>query len=56
MKILKANNNSYDVFFGDGWTNCVRVRSTKSGVYTYNKFGYAPENYMDLIKDSLKSQ
>ena len=54
MKMIKTNNNSYDCFFGDGWVNCVRVRATRSGVYSYGKFGNVPENYMNLIKNSLK--
>ena len=52
--MIKTNNNSYDCFFGDGWVNCVRVRATRSGVYSYGKFGNVPENYMNLIKNSLK--
>ena len=56
MKMIKSSNNSYDVFFGDGWLNCVRVRATRAGVYSYARFGAIPENYMNLIKNSLKSQ
>ena len=55
MKIIRYSNNSYDFFFGDGWSNCVRVRSTYA-TYVYASYGRFPVNYMQLIEDEVKLQ
>ncbi|CAB4240977.1 hypothetical protein UFOVP22_37 [uncultured Caudovirales phage] len=54
-KIIRTNNNSYDVFFGDGWDNCVRVRKTKTAFYAYSRYGVFPSNYLKLAEDMVKS-
>ena len=55
LKVLKTNNNSYDVFFGDGWDNCVRVRKTQKAFYAYSRYGIFPSNYLLLAENSIKS-
>ena len=55
MKIIKSSNNSYDVFFGDGWDTCVRVRKTKTSFYAYSRYGVFPSNYLLLAENSIKS-
>jgi hypothetical protein len=55
MKIISYSNNSYDFFFGDGWANCIRVRSTYA-TYIYASYGIYPVNYMDMIENHVKSQ
>jgi hypothetical protein len=48
LKVLKTSNNSYDVFFGDGWDNCVRVRNTQKSFYAYGRYGVFPSNYLNF--------
>lgn len=47
------SRNFFDVFWGDGWDNCARVKKTRDGEYIIVRaYKKPPRDFIKLLKDT----
>lgn len=56
MKIKWTSVFTFDVYFYDGWENCVRFRILDGTLIPCKKYGKIPDNYMQLTENRCKSR
>lgn len=56
MKIKWNTVFLFDVYFYDGWENCVRFRILDGQLIPYKKYGLIPDNYLTLTTNRCKSR
>ena len=56
MKIKWSSVFTFDVYFYDGWENCVRFRILDGTLIACKKYGNIPDKYMQLAANRCKSR
>lgn len=47
------SRNFFDVFWGDGWDNCARVKKARDGDYIIVRaYKKPPKDFIKLLKDT----